>query len=128
MASDLRTPAGELKAIATHLQQKKERSATRLLQLRRLLPALEVADAESMLVAGDFNARPGDPEIAMMTDAGWVSAVDEVGDPSAMTIPAVAPTARYDWIFGRGVHFREARVLTGEMASDHLPMIATLMP
>jgi endonuclease/exonuclease/phosphatase (EEP) superfamily protein YafD len=80
------------------------------------------------VIGGDLNAVPGTTEIAKLTDAGWVSAVDAVGDPTALTSPSSRPTSRIDWVFGRGVTFREAQVLTQVQTSDHLPVVVTLGP
>lgn len=128
LAATVSTGAGELRVVSAHLQQYRSSEPTRMQQLGVLLPRLESSETGAIVVGGDFNARPEDPEIALMTAAGYLSAVDEVGDPLAMTIPSAAPTARYDWLFGRGVRFTRADVLVRERASDHLPILATVVP
>ena len=68
--------------------------------------------------------KPTSPtEIELLTDAGWVSAVDEVGDPDVLTSPADAPAERIDWVFGQHVTFTSADVLTDVTTSDHFPLV-----
>jgi len=63
-----------------------------------------------------------------MTGAGFVSAVDEAGDPTALTSPSVDPRRRIDWVFGRGVTFSDALVPRDVLSADHLPVIVTVAP
>jgi len=75
---------------SVHLQNRDINTPTRLLQIQALLADLGSADtAESAdIVGGDFNAVPGSAEIGPMIDAGYVSAIDTVGDTAAATSPA----------------------------------------
>ena len=109
---------------SVHLQHREENTPTRLDQLDVLL-ADEPVDGPSLL-AGDLNAEPGWPEITLLEDAGWVSAVDTAGDPAALTSPRDDPRYRIDWIFGQGVTFSDARVLTDPRSSDHLPVVTVV--
>ena len=113
---------------SVHLQHRPGSTPTRIQQLQTLLAALEVGrpGGPPLVVGGDLNAGPGGPEPALMTDAGFVSAVDVAGDPRALTDPSTAPTRRIDWVFGRGVGFRQAEVLPGARWSDHLPVVVRL--
>jgi endonuclease/exonuclease/phosphatase family metal-dependent hydrolase len=117
---DIDLSTGPLRATSVHLQNKSH-VPTRLAQIDALLGAL--ADAPVLIVAGDFNARPGSPEIETMTAAGLVSAQDVSGDPSAMTNPSTNPDKRIDWVFGRGVTFTSTEVLADALSSDHLPLV-----
>ncbi|WP_231384289.1 endonuclease/exonuclease/phosphatase family protein [Cellulomonas sp. URHD0024] len=123
LATTVTTASGvPLRVTSVHLQHRASNTPTRLDQLHALASAEPVAPPA--VLAGDLNAAPGSPEIALLTDAGWTSAIDEVGDPSAKTSTSLDPTQRIDWIFGQGVTFESAHVLTGHTESDHLPLVA----
>jgi endonuclease/exonuclease/phosphatase family metal-dependent hydrolase len=112
---------------SVHLQHRAKGTATRLAELATLLA--EQPAAGPRIVAGDLNAVPGGPEIAAMTNTGWVSALDEAGGTAgaaSLTSPSDAPTSRIDWVFGQGVTFADAAVLTDPRSSDHLPVVTTV--
>ena len=124
-------PVGDqvVRVTSVHLQHRADATPTRLHQLSTLLEALPgqgqpVGAVLPELVGGDLNAGPGAPEPDALGRAGFVSAVDAAGDPRALTQPSPAPRRRIDWLFGRDIGFREARVLTGVTLSDHLPVVA----
>jgi endonuclease/exonuclease/phosphatase family metal-dependent hydrolase len=107
---------------SVHLQHRASNTPTRLDELQVLL-ADEPASGAAVL-AGDLNATPGSQEVALVTGAGWTSAVDEAGDTSATTSTSLHPTERIDWVFGHGVVFTGASVPVGPRQSDHLPVVA----
>lgn len=115
-----------VRVTSVHLQHREENTPTRLDQLSTLL-ADEPVTGPSLL-AGDLNAEPGWPEITLLEDAGWVSAVDTAGDPDALTSPSTAPDARIDWIFGQQLTFSDTEVLTTPRESDHLPVVTHATP
>ncbi|WP_444662736.1 endonuclease/exonuclease/phosphatase family protein [Cellulomonas sp. CW35] len=122
LSATVTTAGGEaVRVTSVHLQHRAENTPTRLDQLATLLAA-EPGTGPSVL-GGDLNARPGWPEVELLTDAGWVSAVDEVGDADVLTSPSDAPAERIDWVFGRHVGFASADVLTDVTTSDHLPLV-----
>ncbi len=123
---DIDLPDGPLRIISVHLQNKSQHIATRLEQIDRLLEAH--ADAPVMVIAGDFNAQPGSPEIDTMTGTGLISAQDVSGDPTALTDPSINPDKRIDWVFGRGVSFVNTEVLADALSSDHLPLVVVFRP
>lgn len=123
LSTDLVVEGGPIRITSIHLQNDDDHTPTRLNQLQTFLQA--EGDATIAIVAGDFNAQPGWPEINLMTTAGLVSAQDVAGDPSALTDPSTNPVKRIDWIFGRGVLFTETVVLSEALSSDHLPLVAT---
>ncbi|GCD20697.1 hypothetical protein CTKZ_22590 [Cellulomonas algicola] len=114
-----------VRVTSVHLQHRASNTPTRLDQLDALLAAEPVAGAA--ILAGDLNAEPGSPELGLLTDAGWVSAVDEAGDPDAHTEPSTDPAHRIDWVLGQGVTYTAATVGTSTL-SDHLPVTATFTP
>lgn len=125
VSTDVQVDGGPVRITSVHLQNKGTNTPTRLLQLETLL--LAEGDAPIMIIAGDFNAQPGWPEIDRMISAGLVSAQDVAGDPTALTDPSIDPVKRIDWVFGRGLTFTEARVLADALSSDHLPLAVTFM-
>jgi len=125
LSTTLTTAGGTaLRVTSVHLQHRAANTQTRLDQLETLLAAEPVTGPA--VLAGDLNATPGSPELMLLQDAGWVSAVDTVGDPDARTEPSTDPTERIDWVLGQGVTFRSATVLTEPRESDHLPLVVSL--
>ena len=112
-----------LRVTSVHLQHRMGNIDTRLDQIAALLDAEPVVGAR--LVAGDLNAEPGWPEVALFEAAGLTSAVDEAGDPLSSTFPSDAPSSRIDWIFGAGLSFSDVEVLDVRQ-SDHRPLVATV--
>jgi endonuclease/exonuclease/phosphatase family metal-dependent hydrolase len=111
-----------VRVFCTHLQH---RSRT-----ERFAQATEIAEsladgAGPVVVMGDLNARPGDPEIAPLTEVlhdAWVTA----GDGAGFTFDAATPHARIDYILtSADLVARTAAVLPTD-ASDHLPVVADL--
>jgi endonuclease/exonuclease/phosphatase (EEP) superfamily protein YafD len=86
-------------------------------QVRQLL---EFAGDREAILAGDFNARPDDPAIRLVSDSGRYQGA--AGPP---TFPADAPDQRIDFIFApKDWELLDERVLPGE-ASDHRAVVAT---
>jgi endonuclease/exonuclease/phosphatase family metal-dependent hydrolase len=107
---------------SVHLQHRPASTPTRVRELETLLADLAVDTRLPMVVGGDLNAGPGDPEPALLMAAGFVSAVDAVGEVQVLSDPGATRGRRIDWVFGRGVGFRSARFLDVR-GSDHLPVV-----
>ncbi|MGF1598335.1 MAG: endonuclease/exonuclease/phosphatase family protein [Acidimicrobiales bacterium] len=120
ISADIRVGTATIRVSSVHLQNK-DTTPTRLDQVSTLLEA-ETGNARH-IVAGDFNAQPGWDEIERVLDAGYVSAQDVSGDPTALTDPSIDPERRIDWVFGRGVTFIATEVLDDALSSDHLPLV-----
>ena len=123
MATVTLADGSPVQVTSAHLQHRAANTPTRIAQLEALLAAAPHG-GEPAVIAGDFNATPGSPELALLADDGWTSAVDSAGDPDALTFPSDDPQVRIDWVMGAGVKFSDVRVLTGEGSSDHLPIVA----
>jgi endonuclease/exonuclease/phosphatase family metal-dependent hydrolase len=111
-----------VRVFCTHLQH---RSRTeRLAQATQIAESL-ASGAGPVVVMGDLNARPGEPEIAPLTevlDDAWVV----VGDGDGFTFDAATPHARIDYILtSADLVARSAAVLQTD-ASDHLAVLAEL--
>jgi endonuclease/exonuclease/phosphatase family metal-dependent hydrolase len=107
-----------VRVTSIHTQHREENTPTRLEQLEAWTQAEPVRPPA--VLAGDFNAEPGWPEIELLTGEGW-SPMDEVW----LTSPAADPQHKIDWIFGQGVTFTAGTVLTEPRQSDHLPLVAS---
>jgi endonuclease/exonuclease/phosphatase family metal-dependent hydrolase len=118
------TGAVRLRITSVHLQHRAENTPTRQKQIAELVRAEPLSG--SAVVAGDFNAEPGWPEIGAMTAAGYQSAQDTVGDPTGLTSPAEAPMERIDWIFGSGVSWTDFTILGDAHSSDHRGLAVTI--
>lgn len=108
-----------------HLQHKEENTPTRLEQLDAAIA--DIVPTGPSILAGDLNARPGWPEIEAMEAAGWVSAIDAVGDPAALTFSTWDPVERIDWVFGQHVVPTRAEVLP-DTSSDHFAILVEANP
>ena len=119
----LRIEAGAtpLYIAGTHLHP---RSA---IQVNALLE--EVTGLSPLVVAGDMNIAPGDPEIALFTEAGLVDVVGATGDVCRTT--SAEPTSgcdRPDWVFiTPDLQIDRLRIGSGG-SSDHLAVHVTLAP
>lgn len=130
ISAQIRVGHDTVTVASVHLQQRDANAPTRIRQIESLLPGIESRDdpALPLIMGGDLNAEPGSKEVALLTTAGFVSAIDDVGDSTALTSPSIRPRRRIDWVLGRGVRFRQAAVLVDARSSDHLPLVAATAP
>lgn len=109
---------------SVHLQHREENTPTRLEQLATLLAAGDLG-----ILAGDLNAEPGWPELELLAEAGFVSAQDELGDPTLLTSPTPEPRYRIDWVLGPGWSDGDRLdVLADTPWSDHAALVLTHTP
>ncbi len=69
------TSAGPIQFVSVHLQHKDD-DATRVEEVQALLAALKPVPAR--MIAGDYNDTPDSRAVALMLEAGYVSAQDEL--------------------------------------------------
>jgi endonuclease/exonuclease/phosphatase family metal-dependent hydrolase len=125
---------GTLWVTNTHLTRSGGERAAQL----ATVAALHSGAMEAGVVVGDFNTTPDAPELAelrpLFTDA-WTVARDREDRPgwrfwrhdAGFTHPAGAPHRRIDQVWvTEGVAVASARVLDGQGASDHLPLMVDL--
>lgn len=117
-----------LDVVSVQLQNKAANASTRVLQAEALVDAVDGLGGGPVLVGGDLNANPGTEAVEVLTGAGLVSSLDELGLGDALTYPASSPEQRLDWLLGRDVTFVEAEVLTEVTNADHLPILVTVRP
>jgi endonuclease/exonuclease/phosphatase family metal-dependent hydrolase len=110
----------QVRAMTTHLQH--DNADSRLLQARAVADAVRAA-AEPVVLTGDLNAPPTEPEITTLT-ALLADSHAAAGHGDGFTHPAQAPTARIDYVLsdGRPIH---SEVLPTQ-ASDHRPVLAKI--
>lgn len=131
----LRTGSGELGIVNTHLQAPGGQAAELAAMARALAGGADVADARPdatasgavvrpVVVAGDLNIRPGDPEMRTLEQAGLSDPLTALGDPP--TSPADAPDERIDHVLVIGDVEVTAADAPRVPFSDHLPVVATL--
>ena len=78
------------------------------------------------VMAGDFNARPGWPQIDELLAAGWVDSWAEAGEGTGLTSSAVNPEYRIDYIFHTpDLTAVDAGVIQSR-ASDHFAVAADI--
>jgi endonuclease/exonuclease/phosphatase family metal-dependent hydrolase len=102
-----------------------QRPQNRVNQARRLGELFGGQFDTPMVLAGDFNARPGSDPIRLLT-RDWQDATAAEPEPAN---PSDNPRSRIDYIFFRPAgRFRvvEARVIDERIASDHRPVLAVL--
>ncbi|MFI0371680.1 endonuclease/exonuclease/phosphatase family protein [Actinomadura sp. 1N219] len=105
---------------STHLEGGDDKAAERSRSIAALLRAW--GGAPRTLIGGDFNAEPGSPELAAMTEGTDLRSA-AIGDDSS---PTRADGAHVDWIFGSdGVLVTEYDVPVSR-ASDHYPVAVTV--
>jgi endonuclease/exonuclease/phosphatase family metal-dependent hydrolase len=131
----LELDGGTLWVTATHLTTRSPEERT--VQVATLA-GLHTDSMEAGVLVGDFNARPEAPELAALRDrfgdawelardrddrAGWRFWQQDEGH----THPAGSPHRRIDQVWvSAGVQVASARVMDGEGASDHLPLVVDL--
>jgi len=106
----------------THLQHNS--AVERTAQVERIMELLE-GSREPVVLMGDLNARPGEPELAPLStryEDAWL----EGGEGDGFTLSAADPYARIDYIFVSPEIAVESAEVLDTLASDHLPVVAEL--
>jgi endonuclease/exonuclease/phosphatase family metal-dependent hydrolase len=115
----IETPTGEINVVGTHTQTRSTAQITALLDA--------VGTATPLVLAGDLNVHPDDPEITLFADAGLIDVVGSTGDPCRTT--SSEPTSdcdRPDWVFiTPDIGVDDVRIGSARV-SDHLAMHVTL--
>lgn len=110
---------------STHLQHRDDTTATRQAQARQVLEAW--GGAERSVIGGDFNAAPGEPDLEpWFENTGLNSAEESAAESFTPTAPAEDPERKIDWLLGSpDITFDDVDV-PETLASDHLPVFATV--
>ena len=116
----------ELWVINAHYHHPEEDTAIRVRQTEVILDFWDGKDRTVFL--GDLNTRLGEEPLAMLSQAGLYDAMDLAGVEPGFTTPPEEPQHRIDYIWVSGdLDIRDA-VIPRSLASDHLPVVATIAP
>jgi endonuclease/exonuclease/phosphatase family metal-dependent hydrolase len=116
---EVATPKGNIDVVGAHTQSRSTAQITALLDA--------VGTTVPLVIAGDMNVHPDDPEVALFTDAGLIDVVGSTGDPCRTT--SSEPTSdcdRPDWVFITPDFGVEEVRIGSARVSDHLAMHVTL--
>jgi endonuclease/exonuclease/phosphatase family metal-dependent hydrolase len=112
--------------VAAHLQDGDELSTLED-QIDAVLDAW--GDVPMTVIGGDLNMQPTETSVSLFTVAGFLSAQDEVGDPSASTArDPEFPGDRVDWIWVSADLSPSGFAIVASPASDHLPVVVSVTP
>lgn len=120
----LSTDGGELLFISTHLTAYSGYDADREAQAEALVKRWN--GRGRTIIAGDFNAGPGDQAIKSLVAAGLQDLPAAKGLGATTTYPAIEPNERLDYLFGSADLEAVTVEVGGPPASDHLPVRATI--
>jgi endonuclease/exonuclease/phosphatase family metal-dependent hydrolase len=104
---------GPVTFVGTHLCNQK--AENRVQQAQRIDRLFSRHEGGSVILAGDFNSRPGSEPMKVLFDAGWVD--------------AVAPRSVIDYVLVRSCDpwkVKEVTILDEPVASDHDPVLVVL--
>lgn len=107
------SPAGPVTVFAVHLDWEPDGGAVRERQMRKILEAWR--GAPRTILAGDFNAVPGDPAVRAALAAGFRD-LDPSGGP---TFPSLAPARRIDHVLATADLEAASAAVIPTTASDH---------
>jgi len=137
LEATIRVPdSGDVMIFNTHLQVGHEGTEAEAAQQRRAQAVMVAGRIRNLkgpvVLMGDFNAQPGDPELEpfdFLMDA-WSVAGDGGPGLTIPSHPATEPEVRIDVIYvNNGFRVTSASVFTkgpAPYASDHLPVVAEL--
>jgi endonuclease/exonuclease/phosphatase family metal-dependent hydrolase len=120
LLADVELPGGkQFTFVSTHLDHSS--SEVRFLQVKALNRALKKI-SQPVIVAGDFNGRPGSPEISEGMK-NWLQACSP-----DFTIPSHDPKSKIDYIFYKPAKsWKVNNSYTPKVTlSDHLPVVAEM--
>lgn len=135
----IKTDNEELSLYSAHLHPNDK--GIREQEITQILKVLEpdLKSGRSLLLQGDLNHAPSDPEYKRWVDAGLLDALPAKGDGTAHSSPSTKPRSRIDYIWAHGPladRLSECRVLfegafrtnpddpQSFALSDHVPVLA----
>lgn len=110
----------EVGIVNTHLQSPPGQAP----EVAALVRDLSAGGRRPVVLAGDLNTRPGDPEMRVLESAGLSDPLIALGNPA--TSPADAPVERIDHVLVTGGVRVESADVPRLPYSDHLPVMAAL--
>jgi endonuclease/exonuclease/phosphatase family metal-dependent hydrolase len=138
----LATPFGALHVISAHFHAHEQE--TRMREAAAIVDLIaKLRESAPVLLQGDLNHRPEDPEYALWVNAGLIDIGKAGGIGDKPTAPSVRPLKRIDYIWSTAELARTARCATvldkppfipesadpsSYALSDHLPVMAEFLP
>jgi endonuclease/exonuclease/phosphatase family metal-dependent hydrolase len=118
----------ELKVIATHFHHVEGQSEIRQLQSDAIYTFINKIDNNNIILLGDLNAEPSDPEISMLYQARFIDTVKSMDPQIAYTFASDNPQRRIDYILVSSDLARKIETVRIPLstASDHLPVVAVI--
>ncbi len=115
-----------LGVVATHLSAEEDESSARLAQAELLAELAREFELFTIpvVIAGDLNAEPGDPELEPLAD--FVDAVASAAGGPVATFPSQAPTRHIDHVLVSPGFIGTDASIVRTTASDHLPVAVTV--
>jgi len=112
---------GDLLVVGTHLDHTSDGTFVRQDQVRTILR--EVGEANSVVIAGDLNAEPGDIEMRLFDQAGF----QDLGQSAGPTTTGEDPPKRIDYVWGIGVVGSQAHTTAeNNLSSDHRGLVMNI--
>jgi endonuclease/exonuclease/phosphatase family metal-dependent hydrolase len=118
----------QLKVIDTHFHHLEGQSDIRQLQSGAILSFINSIDNNNIVLLGDLNAEPSDPEIAILYQNRLIDAARKIDPQLAYTFPSNNPQQKIDYIFvsyDLRNRIGDAKI-PSSTASDHLPVFAVI--
>ena len=116
-----------LTVIGTHLRHGDANSAQRVPQVNAIVDF--IGGMKAVVLMGDMNARPDDPEMAGLREAGLQDAFVASGAPGdGYTSRPDNPVKRIDYIWLSNDLTASDFSIADSIASDHLPVAVTVSP
>lgn len=116
----------KLKVITTHLHDLDEDTEIRQLQAQTIADFMASMDNSRIVLLGDFNAEPNDPETRILYQARLVDTGTRIDPRLANTFRSDNPQRRIDYIWiSSDLRATDVQV-PQSTASDHLPVVIEL--
>jgi endonuclease/exonuclease/phosphatase family metal-dependent hydrolase len=118
----------EIKIINTHFHHLEGQTEIRQLQSGAIITFINSIDDNNIILLGDLNAEPSDPEITMLYQARFIDTVKYLDPQIAYTFASDNPQERIDYILvSSDLRSRIGLVrIPLSTASDHLPVVAVI--
>jgi endonuclease/exonuclease/phosphatase family metal-dependent hydrolase len=122
------TPIGAVTFYATHLDHRPGPVSLRPEQAQEMLALWN--DQPRSVLLGDMNARPAEPDLQAIYEAGFTDVLRATGQENAFTFwnPVPTPGRRIDYIFLTPDLTVTRAWIPQTRASDHLPVVAEIRP
>jgi len=125
IVAEIDVGAGTLTLIDTHFTHRGRNYAVRELQASALVSAWD--GVSSTVIVGDMNATPDSDAMQILSGAGLINVAAEIGTLPIRTSPADNPSRQIDYIWASPDLGFEDLEIVQTTASDHLPVVATII-